>query len=226
LFQRDSGDVYRATELASLSWLEHGFGTRLSSHWPKVNDVANLANIKQIHSARVLLADRTGLLGEGDAMISNRPGIHLAIRTADCLPVLIADRRNRAIAAIHAGWRGVVAEIVPQALRRMEQEFRSRPQDLIVAIGPGIGSCCFEVGFEVASQFQRFFPDRNDLTQRTKLDLTGTICRQLGRIGVSMSQVFTSGLCTCCDGELFESYRRDRDKAGRMVSLIGLVENA
>ncbi len=148
--------------------------------------------------------------------MSNLSGIPVVIRTADCLPILIADPRNRAVAAVHAGWRGVVCEIASKAVEAMTQEFGSKPEDLIVAIGPGIGPCCFEVGPEVAVQFQ--------LTGRTKVDLVATTCRQLRRNGVSARQVSLSGLCTYCNPELFESYRRDREAAGRMVSLIGVNE--
>jgi copper oxidase (laccase) domain-containing protein len=116
-----------------------------------------------------------------------------------------------------------VAEIAPKAVERMTLEFGSRPEDLEIAIGPGIGPCCFEVGPEVAGQFRAFFPERNDLDGRAKLDLVETVCRQLRRNGVAMSKISASGLCSCCRPELFESYRRDRDSAGRMVSAVGLA---
>jgi YfiH family protein len=199
----------------------------LSSEWPAINDLGTgrWASAKQIHSNRVLLVESPGPQGEGDALISNRPGISLAIRTADCLPILIADPRNRAVAAIHAGWRGVVSEIAPKSVNAMCQQFGSKPEDLVVAIGPGIGPCCFEVGPEVAVQFGPFFPELN-LSGRTKVDLVETTCRQLRRNGVGLGQISTSSLCSCCNPELFESYRRDRDAAGRMVATIGLVANA
>ncbi len=145
----------------------------------------------------------------------------VAIRTADCLPVVIVDPRTRAVAAVHAGWRGVVAEIAPKAVEAMKAAFGSRVEDLEIAIGPGIGPCCFEVGPEVAVQFSAFYPERNDLEGRTRIDLAETITRQLRRNGVTMSQISTSGLCSCCNPELFESYRRDRENAGRMVTAVG-----
>jgi copper oxidase (laccase) domain-containing protein len=104
----------------------------------------------------------------------------------------------------------------------MRLEFGSRPEDLEIAIGPGIGPCCFEVGPEVATQFRAFFPERNDLYFRVKLDLAETVIRQLGRNGVTRGQIDTSDLCPCCKPELFESYRRDREKAGRMVAAAGI----
>jgi YfiH family protein len=212
LFRRDSDNVFRESQLEQLPWLRHGFGTRLSHEWPALN---NLATAKQIHSDRVLLVESPGPQGEGDALISNRPGIQLGIRTADCLPILVADTANRAVAAIHAGWRGVISDIVSKTVHAMCQRFGTKSSDLVIAIGTGIGACCFEVGPEVAVQF--------GLSGRTKVDLVETTCRQLRRNGVSMGQISSSGLCSNCDAELFESYRRDREAAGRMVATIGLM---
>ena len=115
----------------------------------------------------------------------------------------------------------MVAQIAPKAVEAMRLEFGSRPEDLEIAIGPGIGPCCFEVGPEVAVQFRDFFPERNDLETRARVDLVETITRQLRRNGVTTSQISTSGLCTFCDGRLFESYRRDKENAGRMVTAVG-----
>ena len=209
MFRRGSDDVFRAEALDALPWVKHGFGTRPSAGWP---GMSHLATAKQIHSDRILVVESAGPQGEGDALISDAPGIGLAIRTADCLPILIADPKNRAVAAIHAGWRGVVSEIASKAVDAMCRRFGSKPADLVVAIGPGIGGCCFEVGPEVSAQF--------GISGRTKIDLVETTCRQLGRNGVRMGQISSAGLCSCCNPELFESYRRDREAAGRMMSMI------
>ena len=219
MFRLDSENVYRAQALENLPWLEHGFGARLSSNWP---DTADLATIRQIHSDKVLIADRAGCLGEGDALITNQPGITLSERTAECLPILMADTRNRVVAAVHAGWRGTITEILPKTVQAMANQFGTHPEDLVIAIGPGIGACCFEVGPEVATQFSRVFPERIDLGQKAKLDLVETNLRLLGRNGGRPGQIATSGLCSCCRPDLFHSYRRDRDAAGRMVSIIRL----
>ena len=219
MFRLDSGNVYRAQTLEDIPWLEHGFGTRLALRWP---DAADLATVQQIHSNKVLIADRAGCIGEGDALISNRPGLTLSVRTADCLPILMADTRNRAVAAVHAGWRGTLLEIVTRTVDAMKEQFSTRPDDLVIAIGPGIGACCFEVGPEVASQFSALFPERSDLDRRAKIDLVETNLRLLGRNDGRMRQIATSGLCSCCRTDLFHSYRRDLDQAGRMVSTIRL----
>lgn len=212
MFEWGADNVLRAETLVRLGWLTHGFGTRLSTNWPAPN---GLAFAKQIHSDRVLRVESEGPQGEGDALISNVPGIALTIKTADCLPILIADPNRRAVATIHAGWRGVVSKIAPKTVQAMTREFGTRPEDLLVAIGPGIGPCCFEVGPEVAIQF--------GLSGRTKVDLAATVCQQLGRNGVVPGQMSVSGLCSYCDSQLFESYRRDREAAGRMVAMIGVV---
>jgi len=95
---------------------------------------------------------------QGDALITRQPGVLLAVQTADCVPILLADPKRRAIAAIHSGWRGTVRRIAAKALGRMQIEFGTKPQDVIAALGPGIGQSCYEVGTEVASEFQAQFP--------------------------------------------------------------------
>ena len=169
-----------------------------------------------------MVAEHTGCLAEGDALITNRPGTTLSIRTADCLPILMADRKKRAVAAVHAGWRGATSGIVPKTVQAMADRFGTRPEDLVVAIGPGIGACCFEVGPEVAVQFQPWFPERDDLSDRTKVDLVETISRQLRRNNVTVGHIVTTHLCTADQSraDLFHSYRRDREQAGRMTSTI------
>lgn len=217
MFRLDTSQVYRASPLEKLPWLEHGFGTRKSLNWP---DAVDLATLRQIHSKQVVVAHQPGDLGEGDALISNVAGITLAVRTADCLPILIADPRNRAVAAVHAGWRGTVQEIVGETIQAMSERFGTRPADLVIAIGPGIGACCYEVGPEVGAQFEQFFTERGKVSETTKVDLAETIIRQLRRNGVRMGQIAPSGLCTYCLAGLFHSYRRDRQAAGRMVTTV------
>jgi len=105
----------------------------------------------------------------------------------------------------------------------MTENFDTRAEDLVIAIGPGIGPCCFEVGPEVAVQFREWFPERADLEQRTRVDLPETVIRQLGQLGVPKRQIATADLCTSCRPDLFHSYRRDREAAGRMISAIRLL---
>jgi len=215
----DSRYIYLASSLEALPWIQHGFGTRLTTGWP---DPGSTTTIRQVHSDRILEAERSGCAGEGDALITDRPGLILSVRTADCLPILVADTASQAVAAIHAGWRGTVAEITPKTVRAMMDQFGSHPEGLRVAIGPAIGPCCFEVGPEVAVQFQKYFPERPDLAERTCVDLVETNRRQLRQLGVPNAQIVSTRLCTCCRRDTFHSYRRDRDAAGRMVSGIAI----
>ncbi|HLG97348.1 MAG TPA: peptidoglycan editing factor PgeF [Bryobacteraceae bacterium] len=216
---RLEGQVYRSDALARLPWVDHAFGTRLNADPP-----ANTATLRQIHSNTVIPADRPGDMGAGDALVSSAPGLALLIRTADCLPVLIADTRRRVVAAVHAGWRGTVRQIIPETIEKMAELYGSRGEDLVIAIGPAIGGCCYEVGAEVASQFSSLFPERADLNGTTKIDLAETAIRQLRRHVGTVGQIDPSGVCTRCSADLFHSYRRDGEAAGRMFSWIRIRE--
>jgi YfiH family protein len=123
--------------------------------------------LRQVHSDIIHRVDSSNPVAieswpQGDALITNEPGILLTIQTADCIPILLADPENRAIAAIHAGWRGTVRRIAAKALGRMQMEFGTKPEDVIVALGPGIGRCCYEVGPDVAKEFADQFPEARD----------------------------------------------------------------
>ncbi len=212
MFYRDSRHVYRVPELDRLAWLVHGFGTRLSDI-PTLLD--RLATLKQVHSdVCVEAAGRTGVLGHGDALLENTPGAAVAVKTADCVPILLADERRRAVAAVHAGWRGTVAQIARRAVEHMQRLYGTDPADLHAAIGPGIGRCCYEVGPEVAQHFGEHGRSRIDLAEANR--------GQLVQAGVPHDRIYSSGLCTMCLPEDFHSYRRDRDAAGRMYSFAGL----
>ena len=224
MFHLDPDNVLRCSALEELAWLQHGFGTRLSLGWP---GPSGLTSLQQVHSNHVVATEhRTGVLGQGDALISRDPGTFITIRTADCLPILIADVRTRAVAAVHAGWKGTVSGICVTTIQTLEREYGSRPEDLRAAIGPGIGPCCFEIGPEVAVQFRKLFPERDDLEQRAKLDLAEANVRQLLRQGLAASGVHAANVCTCCATHVYESYRRDGASAGRMISGIGLTKPA
>jgi YfiH family protein len=216
-FERGSDHILRVTEFLRLPWLEHGFGTRHSQDWPPPE---RLISLKQIHSDIVFNADaaEAGRIGDGDGLILSRPGLLAGIRTADCQPILLVDEVHRVVAAVHAGWRGTAAEIGVKAVRRMGTEYGSDPNHILAAIGPSIGNCCYEVGPEVASQFQKFFPERDDLDRKTRIDLTEANRRQLLKAGVKT--VITGAPCTCCDFE-FHSYRRDKSD-WRMYSVVGI----
>lgn len=212
MYYRDLENIYRVTELDTFPWLLHGFGTRLS-------DIpacfAQLATLKQIHSSSCVPAEgRTGILGEGDALIEKQPGSVVAVKTADCIPVLLVDGRSRAVAAVHAGWRGTVARIAAGAVTAMGRRFGTRAEDLHAAIGPGIGECCYEVGADVAAHFGG--------QGRGHINLAAANRRQLEEAGVTPQRIYSSNLCTMCRAEEFDSFRRDKAAAGRMYSFAGI----
>jgi len=212
VFYKDSRQVYRSGDLDALPWLIHGFGTRASDvpGW-----FANLATVKQVHSAICVPAEgRRGVLGQGDALLEDRPGAVIAIKTADCIPILLVDERHRAVAAVHAGWRGTVARIAAGAVVAMGRQFGTEPRDLHAAIGPGIGKCCYQVGPEVAAQFGE--------RGRANISLPDANRGQLLEAGVTPRRIYASNLCTMCLAEEFHSFRRDGDAAGRLYSFAGI----
>lgn len=202
------GGLYVSDLLAGVPGIEHGFGTRNTLDWPE----EPVAMVKQIHSCDVLAVDSEGIAGEGDALISRTPGLWIAVKSADCLPLLLVDVARRQVAAIHAGWRGVAGGIIARTIERLN----SQAGDLRVAIGPGIGACCFEVGPEVAERF-----GKND---RTCVDLTQECVEQLQAAGLEREAISISAHCTRCNEADFHSFRRDKESAGRMYSAIRLAK--
>jgi YfiH family protein len=211
-FALDPAGFYRPAAFSHIPWLFAGFGTRAA-----VPPRRELATVHQVHSADVIRVEGAGPAGTGDAMIANAPGVFLAVKTADCIPLLMADFHHRAVAAVHAGWRGTAQRIGPAAIEAMKNAFGARPEDLHVAIGPGIGPCCYEVGPEVA----RAFPGHGE--GRTHLNLEAINRVQLEESGVPSNQIYEAGLCTFCRAADFFSFRREREQAGRMLSIVGIA---
>jgi polyphenol oxidase len=203
---RDAAGIWRSPLLSAEPWLEHGFGGRHAVKWPPEHAAA----ARQVHGDTVLRAGEAGPCGEGDALLTSTSGLWVGIRTADCVPLLFADRRQHLVAAVHAGWRGTAARIAIKTLQAMG----SAPEELRVAIGPSIGACCYEVGPEVSAKFGR--------TGKIHLDLVAENRKQLLGAGVPMSQIDAEPLCTRCGGD-FHSFRRDGERAGRMVSAIRIA---
>jgi YfiH family protein len=220
VFHKDTDHIYRVPEFSSAPWLEHGFGTRNSRNWPP----QPLVSLRQVHSDRWLIADgATGCLGEGDALITNTPGRFLSVRTADCMPILMVDERIRAIAAVHAGWRGTVQEVAAKTAVALASTFGCRMEDLRVAIGPGICGKCYTVGPEVAARFRPWFPERDDLDRQTAIDLAEANRRQVLAVGVPTGRILSGAPCTHCRPEEFHSFRRTGNRQGRMISGIGIA---
>jgi YfiH family protein len=205
----------RAPRLTAFAWLDHGFGTRLDGAWTPPEQTAAL---HQIHTSEVVPVVNPGHHGDGDALITSQPGVWLEIRTADCVPLLIADPRQRVIAAVHAGWRGTAMAIAKATVQALEREFNCRPADLEVVIGPCIASCCFEVGDEVVAHFPGHITHSSP---RPHVNLVTANREQLGVAGVQPDRIDSLDLCTACNPNLFHSFRRDQG-TGRMVSAIQL----
>jgi hypothetical protein len=160
------------------------------------------------------------------------PGVLLGIQTADCVPVLVVDTKRRVVAAFHAGWRGTVAGIVEAGVAHMGQQYGSRGEDLVAAVGPSIGRCCYSVGQEVREVFEARYRYAGELFSRGKpehLDLWEANRRQLVEAGVSAEKIAVVGECTACavvaEGrKKYFSHRGERGFAGRMMSAVGIVE--
>lgn len=211
-----------------------------------------LVTLRQIHSDVVLRVDEPPTLPlTGDALVTSAPGLVIAVKTADCLPVLLVDTKTRAIAAIHAGWRGMVKRIVEKTVGVLRREYGSRPESLQAAIGPGIAACCYAVGDEVRDAFDSQFaysgelfhevmahdelkerypllfltaraPGHHPLGRKLHLDLAMAAQRQLLDAGVPHRQIFATGKCTSCHNDLLFSHRKEKGKTGRQMAAIGI----
>jgi YfiH family protein len=232
----------RALECVPLAEVaRHGWSTRdlalegderqMAAAWEALSggehlSPANVVRVRQVHSATVITDREAG--AAADAIVSSDGARLLTVRVADCVPLLMADRRTGIVAAVHAGWRGTSGGIAAAAIVRLATEFGSRSADLVAALGPAIQACCYEVGPEVRESFRVagvaadhldawFTPGRTD---RLQLDVPRANHDQLIDAGIPASQIYDSALCTACHPSLFHSYRRDKERAGRLVGYI------
>lgn len=196
-----------------------------------------LAVLRQVHSDRVLKASRDLLPDppQGDGWVTCEPDLLVAIQTADCLPVLLVDPQQRVVAAVHAGWRGTCQRIAAKAVRRMQTDFGSHPRNCLAVVGPAIGRCCYEVGEEVVEAFTQEFARSERLLFETTsgkgtransqcLNLAEACRYQLLDAGLTAENICTGGPCTACETDRFFSHRAEAGKAGRMMSMIGIVD--
>lgn len=210
--------------------------------------------MRQIHSSVIHRVDQVPAQPlQGDGLITNRPEMVLAVRVADCLPVLMADPVRRAVGAFHAGWRGTLARIVEKGVGEFRRQFGSDPADMTAAIGPGIHRCCYEVSEDLRDKFGSQFaytgelfeevfssdpvrrkypllfmnqraPGHGEPPRAAHLDLVEANRRQLLEAGVRQENIWISDLCTSCRTDLLFSHRRERGVTGRMVGAIAIAE--
>ena len=236
---RDAVEQNRALFLTELGALNGG------RSWP-------LITLRQIHSDLIHRVDALPARPlAGDGLITDTPGLLLAAQAADCLPVIVVDRKRRAVGVFHAGWRGTAKRIVEKGVGEMRKHFGSDPRNLAVAIGPGIQACCYEVGEEVRARFEAQFaygaslfrevkesdpvrekypllfltaraPGHSELPVKLFLDLVEANRRQLLDAGVPAKNIDASAPCTACHPELFFSFRADKSVTGRLMGVAGI----
>ena len=242
LTKQDTRIAVERNREAFLSELGAVTGKKL---WP-------LVTLRQIHSDLIHCVEevpKEPLVGDG--LITRMQGVVVAIQTADCLPVILVDTKQRAVGVFHAGWRGTVKRMVEKGVGEMRRHFGTLPRDIKAAIGPGVHSCCYEVGPEVRQQFESQFAYADDLFRETKesdpvrekypllfltarapghsdlptkifLDLAEANRRQLIDVGVLSTNISTSRLCTACSPDLLFSYRAEKGVTGRMMGAAGI----
>jgi YfiH family protein len=201
-----------------------------------------LAGCWQVHGAEVRVVQTAeeakpaeNQLGETifcDLIVSNAEGVLAAVKTADCVPILLGDPVTRAFAAIHAGWRGTLAGAVTVGVERLAKEYDARPENLRVAIGASAGPCCYEVGSEVIDAFTKRFAGGEKLFTETRpghamVDLLQANRDQLETAGVLPERIHTAPICTMCSTDLFFSYRKEKrlhGKVGRLMAVVGIIQ--
>lgn len=176
----------------------------------------------QCHTSTVRIARWPSVYEKCDALVTAERRVFLVVTVADCIPVLMYDRKNKVVAAVHVGWRGAASDIVQSALDSLRREFLTDFHDLIVFLGPSARSCCYDVGEDVASRFPGDFlrPSKNG---KWFLDLQGFTKAQLAQFDLLPDQIEEDGRCTICRPDLFNSFRREGKRSGRMMGVIGLL---
>ena len=159
-----------------------------------------------------------------DALITNEKNIVLTILTADCVPVLLYDTEKKVVAAIHAGWKGTKAKIVAKTVLKMKEIYACEPKNIIAAVAPSIGSCCYEVGVDVAKHFFDIPDGFTKAGEKYMLDLPLINKKQLLDAGLIDENIEMSGVCTACEVDRYFSYRKEQGCSGRFMSMIGMVD--
>jgi YfiH family protein len=206
------------------SLLARSFGTRLEK----------LVTVNQVHGTDLLVIDSPNpdyahfLKLESDGIITNQPGVMIGVCVADCVPLLLLDPVNRVAAALHAGWKGTAGAIASKGVEALVSLFGSRPSDILAAVGPAIGKCCYEVDTPVIDTFRKQGTGYDLFAEekgggKWQLDLAGANARQLLEAGIAEEHIEVSGLCVRCEHDTFFSYRRDGGDTGRQMGFIMLT---
>lgn len=214
--------------------LNFGFGlgdpdTNIETNLDRLSHAAGLASfphqVRQVHGSSLHWCSGKGLVhqNEADILLSNEPGTALAVRTADCLPILLAEPQSGICAAVHAGWRGTAARVVLVAVKEMQTR-GAVPERILASLGPCIGPCCFNIGKDVAERLaQSTTGAEARIRQQESLltaDLQGINRLQLEQIGLKHSHMEQIHACTACDRKRFFSYRRDGERSGRHLAVV------
>ncbi|OPJ56869.1 laccase domain protein [Alkalithermobacter paradoxus] len=190
----------------------------------------NLTFNKQVHGDKINIVnnDNIGKVYEGDGIVTNLQNVPLLIFVADCVPIALVDTKNEVIGLAHAGWRGTFEEIPKKLIDKMKSEYNSNVEDIIAVIGPSIGPCCYEVSYDLFNKFNNKFTNDNKSLYIIKegryfLDLWSINEHVLYASGIKIDNIIHSNMCTCCNDELFHSYRKDDKTSKRMGFLLQIV---
>jgi polyphenol oxidase len=220
----------RVASLGPSRQIDEHWWTRLAQYVG--NGTHDVVQLKQVHGSMVYVASdghsaSSDARPEADAVVSNRPHQVLTVQAADCVPVLLADPRTGAVAAVHSGWRGVAAKVSSATVRALEGELGVRAGDLVAAVGPSIGRCCYEVGEELLTRFTEAGIEESKIRRwfsredgRWRLDLWNAVRDQLEASGVQSENIHVAGLCTASNLAWFPSYRAEGPGTGRLVAAI------
>ena len=207
---RSPDGLWQSPLLSGQNWLSHSFGTATAA------PADGFLVLHQVHGTRLVDASEWHPHLSADALATAKPATRIAVKTADCVPILLADPVKRVVAAVHAGWRGTAEGIAGHSVAAMGKRYGCRPADLLAAFGPSIGECCFEVDPDAGQHFRAIFPERDDLNLRTTVDLREANRRLLVQSGLDPANIAVDAPCTCCGGAEFHSWRRDRLPGKRM----------
>lgn len=230
----------RFSQLEKLGFVRHGFilgkedGPKIDSlQIPgMISDIVGIPEKKfsvviprQVHQAQVLCfkekMQEKVVRMEGDALVTDRENLFLVIQVADCLPVFLVDPKTEIVGLAHVGWRGAVLRIAEQVMRKSNEVFNARPAELKIIFGPSIGKCCCEISDDLAVLFNEKYLDKRGADYY--LNLSDFVKDKFLKSGAKEENIFSFGECTFCSDEKYQSFRRDKDKAGRMIAFVGKV---